>query len=239
MGETVSELSLRQVGGWPSASEMTVGHFLLARALWKSHHANRPKDGKKMEQWLEYLRDIKQNAGAENDDKRHVGKFTLKARKQKFATRGIDAAIVSPLVAADRRRATIVLPGSANASRSPQATIAVFVRLSASVPPLSGRCSVLPWAAPAPGIPARPATLSQLFLCATTADAFSGFFLQKKEDMEPIVIFIARASKDHKGSTEATHEFLLQSLEFTCSDSLSARHWRDGTWYTARPAFVV
>jgi hypothetical protein len=33
--------------------------------------------------------------------------------------------------------------------------------------------------------------------------------------MEPIVIFIARASKNHQGSAEATHDYLLRSLEFT------------------------
>ncbi|RHZ74961.1 hypothetical protein CDV55_109139 [Aspergillus turcosus] len=92
VGEKVSELSLRQVDGWPSASQMTRGHYLLTRALWKFHHAKDlssklgyySKESKKYamealehdKQWEEYKRDIGENAGRDNDDKIDVGKFT-------------------------------------------------------------------------------------------------------------------------------------------------------------------
>lgn len=51
MGETVSELSLHQVVGWPSASEMTVGRLLLAGALWKFYYANWLKHEREMGWW--------------------------------------------------------------------------------------------------------------------------------------------------------------------------------------------
>lgn len=52
VGEKVSGLSL-QVGGWPSASEMTVGHFLLTRAPWKFYYAKQLKDCQKIGYWSE------------------------------------------------------------------------------------------------------------------------------------------------------------------------------------------
>lgn len=51
VGEKVSELSLRQVDGWPSASQMTLGHYLLTRALWIFHYANELKGCAKKGYW--------------------------------------------------------------------------------------------------------------------------------------------------------------------------------------------